>query len=130
MRPRYSKRSHDRLIKTMEQCGTITATAKAVGMDRTTLYDWMNRHPGLREDLTEAGERWRDRLADRATGLADQLLDHYAENVEDVPPVIANNALGRALRDWGVKRVDHSGEVNLGTWLGDVAKEIEGGKDG
>ena len=125
---RYNAGMHQLLVETMAKVGEYRTLCRHIGITEVTLRKWRKEHPQLQRDLDGAKLDFHRDLSAKASSLADKLLELYHQDPAAVPPIVANNALQRAVDGWGVKRVEHTGEFDLNHWL--AVKDEEVADDG
>lgn len=76
------QKEKDSLLQAIEQAkGFISVAAQIIGVDRSTIYDWMKRDPELKEAVQTAIHAARERTVDFAENKLFKLMESKNERV-------------------------------------------------
>ena len=122
---RYGPEVHELLVESMRQMGDRRLVADLHGLARDTLKNWCHRHPRLADDMAAAGLEFRRNVTAQAKVLGARMLERYLSDLDLVPPAVARDAIQIIVPEWGMKKVEHSGEVGLRHWVEKVVAGME-----
>lgn len=109
------------MIEALEKSlGVITTAAKAVGIDRSTHYDWYNNDPEYRAAV--------DSISDIALDFAESQLHKQIQGGEVSSTIFYLKTKGKKRGYVERTEVEHSGELGI-TWLEEKTYEADNKTD-
>lgn len=100
--------------------GVVTTAAKAVGIDRSTHYDWYNNDPEYRAAV--------DSISDIALDFAESQLHKQIQGGEVSSTIFYLKTKGKKRGYVERTEVEHSGELGI-TWLEEKTYEADNKTD-
>ncbi len=117
-------------LRAFRACGIITRAAKAVGIDRTTHYDWLADDPQYRDEfalaITQAGPAVEEEIFRRAMDGFDEPVFHQGKQcgvIRKFSDTLLIFAAKRVMPDKYRETVEHMGEVTVTKRIVGVALE-------
>lgn len=109
------------MIESLEKSlGVVTTAAKAVGIDRSTHYDWYNNDPEYRAAV--------DSISDIALDFAESQLHKQIQGGEVSSTIFYLKTKGKKRGYVERTEVEHSGELGI-TWLEEKTYEADNKTD-
>jgi len=109
------------MIEALEKSlGVVTTAAKAVGIDRSTHYDWYNNDPEYRAAV--------DSISDIALDFAESQLHKQIQEGEVSSTIFYLKTKGKKRGYVERTEVEHSGELGI-TWLEEKTYEANNKTD-
>lgn len=109
------------MIEALEKSlGVVTTAAKAVGIDRSTHYDWYNNDPEYRAAV--------DSISDIALDFAESQLHKQIQGGEVSSTIFYLKTKGKKRGYVERTEVEHSGELGI-TWLEEKTYEADNKTD-
>lgn len=109
------------MIEALEKSlGVVTTAAKAVGIDRSTHYDWYNNDPEYRAAV--------DSISDIAPDFAESQLHKQIQGGEVSSTIFYLKTKGKKRGYVERTEVEHSGELGI-TWLEEKTYEADNKTD-
>ena len=109
------------MIEALEKSlGVVTTAAKAVGIDRSTHYDWNNNDPEYRAAV--------DSISDIALDFAESQLHKQIQGGEVSSTIFYLKTKGKKRGYVEKTEVEHSGELGI-TWLEEKTYEADNKTD-
>lgn len=109
------------MIEALEKSlGIVTTAAKAVGIDRSTHYDWYNNDPEYRAAV--------DSISDIALDFAESQLHKQIKGGEVSSTIFYLKTKGKKRGYVERTEVEHSGELGI-TWLEEKTYEADNKTD-